>query len=123
MSILQLAADAAPQNSTTGFLTMLIPFALMFVLLYFLIIRPQRKKEQERLQMIQNVKKDDYILTTGGIYGAVVSVKDNEVVIRIDDATGAKVKLAKSAIIGVEKQSSSETDAEDKPQRKPPVVS
>lgn len=103
MSILQLAADTAPQNGTAGFLTMLIPFALMFVLLYFLIIRPQKKKEQERIQMIQNVKKDDYILTTGGIYGAVVSIKDNEVIVRIDDATGTKIKLAKSAIIGVEK--------------------
>ena len=81
-------AQAAPQGGSGAFISMIIPFALMFLLLYVLIIRPQRKKEQERLGMIQNVKKNDYVLTTGGIYGTVIGVKD---------------KLAKSAIIGVEK--------------------
>ncbi|MEW6026134.1 MAG: preprotein translocase subunit YajC [Planctomycetota bacterium] len=86
---------------------MIIPFALMFLLLYVLIIRPQRKKEQERLNMIQNVKKNDYVLTTGGIYGTVLGVKDNEVTLKIDDSNNTRIKLAKSAIIGVEKSVSS----------------
>lgn len=98
----QLAQTPAP-GGTGAFISMIIPFALMFVLLYVLIIRPQRKKEQERLNMIQNVKKNDYILTTGGIYGTVIGVKDNEITLKIDDTNNTKVKLAKSAIIGVEK--------------------
>lgn len=102
MNIFQLA-QAAPQNGTGSIISMIIPFALMFLLLYVLIIRPQRKKEQERLGMIQNVKKNDYVLTTGGIYGTVLAVKDNEVILKIDDSNNTKVKLAKSAIIGVEK--------------------
>lgn len=102
MNVLQLA-QAAPSGGTGAFISMLIPFALMFVLLYVLIIRPQRKKEQERLNMIQNVKKNDYVLTTGGIYGTVIGIKDNEVTLKIDDANNTKIKLAKSAIIGVEK--------------------
>lgn len=105
MNIFQLAQ--AGGNSTSAFISMIIPFALMFLLLYVLIIRPQRKKEQERLNMIQNVKKNDYILTTGGIYGTVLGVKDNEVTLKIDDSNNTKVKLAKSAIIGVEKSAPS----------------
>jgi preprotein translocase subunit YajC len=101
MNILQLADGA--QNTGGAFMSMIIPFALMFVLLYILIIRPQRKKEQQRIQMIQNVNKNDHILTTGGIYGTVLSVKDNEVTLKIDDSNNTKVRLAKSAIIGVEK--------------------
>jgi len=48
-------------------------------------------------------KRTDYVLTTGGIYGTVIGVKDNEVTLKIDDTNNTKVKLAKSAIIGVEK--------------------
>lgn len=106
MNIFQLAQSAQP-GGTGAFVSMLIPFALMFLLLYILIIRPQKKKEQERLNMIQNVKKNDYVLTTGGIYGTVIGVKDNEVVLKIDDANNTKVKLAKSSIVGVEKSAGS----------------
>jgi len=110
MNIIQVhceqLAQAAQQGGTGAFISMIIPFALMFLLLYVLIIRPQRKKEQERLGMIQNVKKNDYVLTTGGIYGIVVGIKDNEITLKIDDTNNTKVKLAKSAIIGVEKSAS-----------------
>jgi preprotein translocase subunit YajC len=105
MNVFQIAL-AAQSGGTGAFISMLIPFALMFLLLYVLIIRPQKKKEQERLSMIQNVKKNDYVLTTGGIYGTVVGVKDNEVTLKIDDIKDIRVKLAKSSIIGVEKSAS-----------------
>ena len=101
MNILQLAQGAP--NQMNSFLSMLLPFALMFVLLYVLILRPQKKKEQQRIEMIQNVKKNDYVLTTGGIYGIVLSVKDNDVTLKIDESNNTKVRLARSAIIGVEK--------------------
>jgi preprotein translocase subunit YajC len=104
MNIVQLAQGAP--NQMNAFLSMLLPFALMFVLLYVLILRPQKKKEQQRIQMIQNVKKNDYVLTTGGIYGTVLSTKDNEVTLKIDDSNNTKVRLARSAIIGVEKSAS-----------------
>ena len=59
------------------------------------------------------VKKNDYVLTTGGIYGTVLSAKDNEVTLKIDDSNNTKVRLARSAIIGVEK-SSGVSDVSDK---------
>jgi preprotein translocase subunit YajC len=106
-------ATGSPAQDTTGaFFSMIIPFALMFLLLYLLIIRPQRKKEQERLKMIQNVKKNDYILTVGGVYGTVIAVKNNEITLRIDDANNTRIRLAKSAVVGVEK--SADLSAEDR---------
>ena len=87
------------------FITMLLPFALMFLLLYLLIMRPQRKKEKERLAMLQNVKKDDHVLTSGGMYGVVQLVKDNDVILKVDETSNIKIRVAKSAIIGIEKSS------------------
>ncbi|MBI4713245.1 MAG: preprotein translocase subunit YajC [Planctomycetes bacterium] len=91
------------QNTTGAFASMLIPFVLMFVLLYVLIIRPQRKKEQERLKMLQNINKNDRVLTSGGIYGIVMNIKDNEVTLKIDETTNTKIRLARSSMIGIEK--------------------
>lgn len=84
-------------------LGMLIPFGLMFVVLYLLIIRPQRQKESERLKMLSNVQKNDNVLTSGGIYGVVMQVKDNEVTIKIDENNNTKIRVAKSAIIGIDR--------------------
>jgi preprotein translocase subunit YajC len=75
----------------------LIPLVLMFVIIYFLIMRPQQKKEKERKQMIQQVQKGDKVLTTGGIYGVVSSIKDEEVVI-LKIADGAKVEFNRNSI-------------------------
>ena len=90
---------AAPQgNPMMQFLPLLI---IMFAIMYFLIIRPQKTKEKKRLQLISNVRKQDRIVTTGGVHGVVTSVKENEVLIRVDDAKDVKLKIDKSAITSV----------------------
>lgn len=90
---------AAPQgNPMMQFLPLLI---IMFAIMYFLIIRPQKTKEKKRLEMISNVRKQDRIVTTGGVHGVVTSVKENEVLIRVDDAKDVKLKIDKSAITSV----------------------
>ncbi len=90
---------AAPQKSPMmSFLPLLI---IMFAVMYFLIIRPQKTKEKKRLEMISNVRKQDRIVTTGGVHGVVTSVKENEVLIRVDDAKDVKLKIDKSAITSV----------------------
>ena len=88
----------------SALLSMLLPFALMFGLLYLLIIRPQKKKEQQRQAMINNAQKNDQVLTSGGIYGVITHIKDNEVTLKIDEDSNVKIKLAKSAIVGVIKK-------------------
>jgi len=90
---------AAPQgNPMMQFLPLLI---IMFAIMYFLIIRPQKQKEKKRLELISNVRKQDKIVTTGGVHGVVASVKENEVIVRVDDAKDVKIKIDKSAITSV----------------------
>ena len=80
------------------FLTLMV---IMLAVMYFLIIRQQKQKEKKRQAMITNVRKQDRIVTAGGVHGVVVSVKENEVIVRIDDAKDVKVKVDKSALTSV----------------------
>jgi len=89
---------AGQGNPMMQFLPLLI---IMFAIMYFLIIRPQKQKEKKRLALISNVRKQDKIVTTGGMHGVVTSVKENEVIVRVDDAKDVKLKIDKSAITSV----------------------
>jgi preprotein translocase subunit YajC len=89
---------AAQGNPMMQFLPLLI---IMFAIMYFLIIRPQKQKEKKRLELISNVRKQDRIVTSGGLHGVVTSVKENEVLIRVDDAKDVKLKIDKGAITSV----------------------
>lgn len=84
-----------------GFMTLIVPFALMFGILYLLIIRPQKKKQKQLQEMITNVRKGDNVVTVGGVHGVVVSVKEKEVIIRVDDSKDVKLKIDKSALTSV----------------------
>ena len=76
-------------NPMMQFLPLMV---IMFAVMYFLIIRPQKQKEKKRQEMISNVRKQDKVVTAGGVHGVVVSVKENEVIVRIDDAKDVKIK-------------------------------
>jgi preprotein translocase subunit YajC len=76
--------------------TTFVTFGLVFVIFYFLIIRPQNKKQKEARQMLSALKKGDRVATIGGIRGIVHSVKDDSVVIKVDDNT--KIEFSKSAV-------------------------
>jgi preprotein translocase subunit YajC len=75
----------------------------VFMIFFFLVIRPQRKAQKEREQMIEGVKKGDEVLTAGGILGTVVGRKGDVVVVKVDDAT--KLRIQKTAITSVLKES------------------
>ena len=93
--------QAAPAGSgaTGSMLSTLIPFALVFVIFYFLIIRPQNKKQKEAKAMIEAVKKGDKVVTIGGVHALVDKVKETTVVLKVDDNT--KMEFSKSAIATV----------------------
>ena len=82
-------------------MTLIVPFALMFAILYLLIIRPQKRKQKALQEMITNVRKSDNVVTMGGVHGVVVSVKEKEVIIRVDDSKDVKLKIDKSALTSV----------------------
>ncbi len=84
-----------------NFMTLIVPFALMFAILYLLIIRPQRRKQKHLQEMITNVRKHDNVVTVGGVHGVVVSVKEKEIIVRVDDTKDVKLKIDKSAVTSV----------------------
>jgi preprotein translocase subunit YajC len=83
-------------------------FAIMLVILYLLMIRPQQTKAKEHAQLLKALKPGDKILTTGGILGVVINVKEKSVSIRSADA---KLEIAKSAVSEVTERSSSSTES------------
>jgi len=71
---------------------------LMFVIMYFLLFRGPRKKQQQHKQMVQTLRKNDKVRTIGGIIGTVVDIKGDEVTLKVDESTNTKIKIASSAI-------------------------
>jgi len=79
-----------------------MPLILMFVIFYFLLIRPQQKKQKAHQKMISELKKNDDIITSGGIHGTIVNVKDATYTVRVDD--NVKIEVSKSAVTGVKRK-------------------
>jgi len=74
----------------------LLPLVFVFVIFYFLLIKPQKAKEKELQQMLSALAKNDEVVTTGGIHGTVISVKDKTVMLRIDE--NVKIEVEKNCI-------------------------
>lgn len=70
-----------------GGLWSLLPFVLMFAIFYFLLIRPQQKKQKTRNMMLANLKKGDKVVTIGGMHGKIVELTDDTAVLLVNDAT------------------------------------
>ena len=90
------ASAAAP-----GPLTMLLPFAVMFVIFYVLVFRPQSKTRKEVEAMLKNLKKYDDVVTTGGMFGTVVNVKPDTITLRVDE--NVRIEVERSAITRIVK--------------------
>ena len=88
-------AQDAPSTSVSGLLSML-PIVIIFLVFYFLLIRPQQKRGKEHKEMLSKVEKGDNIVSTGGLYGRVTSVGEDTVMVEI--AENVRVKIAKDAI-------------------------
>ena len=92
--------QAAPASPTMkdGLLQM-VPFLLIFVVFYFVLLAPMRKQQKKTKEMLAQLKKGDRVMTSCGIYGTVAQVEDQVVWVKIADTV--KVKMAKSAVTGV----------------------
>ena len=95
--IVPVAQAAAPAGGATGGLGgMMIPMLLIFGIFYFMLIRPQQRKEKERKQMISELKSGTRVMFSGGILGTIANVKESTFVIKIAD--GVKVEVARGAV-------------------------
>jgi len=77
----------------------LLPLAMIFVVFYFMLIRPQRMRDKEHQKMLSALAKNDEVVTSGGIHGTVVNVKETSVVLRIDE--NVKMEVEKNCISAV----------------------
>jgi preprotein translocase subunit YajC len=85
-----------PQQSAASPLIQLFPLVLIFVIFYFLLIRPQKQKEKEHQKMLAGINKNDEVVTLGGIHGTIVSVKEKTLTLRIDE--NVKMEIEKSSV-------------------------
>jgi preprotein translocase subunit YajC len=79
-----------------GLMGMLLPFILVFVIFYLLIIMPQRKKQKKHMEMVENLKPGDRIITSAGIFGTVMGVEKDRIDLKI--ASNVKIEITKSAV-------------------------
>ncbi len=89
-------AEAAPAAGDPSGFASLVPLILIFVIFYFLLLRPQIKRAKEHKQMVGSLTKGDEVVTSGGLLGRIVKVDDNFVSLEVAD--GVRVKVQKSAV-------------------------
>ncbi|WP_319757530.1 preprotein translocase subunit YajC [uncultured Sphaerochaeta sp.] len=99
-----ISAMAAPETagaagSTGSMMTTFVTFGLIIVIFYFLIIRPQKKRDKETKEMLSSIKKGDKVVSIGGIHGTVVAVKETTVVVKVDDNT--RMEFSRNAISSI----------------------
>ena len=100
------AAEVAAEEMSTGamiiyYAVQFLPMILIFVIFYFMLIRPQRKKDKEAKQMLDNLKVGDRICTIGGIYGTIVRIKDQVLTIVVGEQK-TQMMIARWAVRNVE---------------------
>jgi preprotein translocase subunit YajC len=89
--------DPGPRPSGTPWMQFL-PLILIFVVMYVLLLRGPRKQQQQHKQMVQSLKKNDKVRTIGGIYGTIMDVKGDEVILKVDESTNTRIRVSTSAI-------------------------
>lgn len=89
-------AGGGAAGGATSIAPTLVTFGLVFAIFYFLIIRPQNKKQKQTQEMLKSLKKGDRVVSIGGIRGTIFSIKDDTVVLKVDDNT--KIQFSRSAM-------------------------
>lgn len=92
-------AQAAPGAGGPGPIVTILPFILIFVIMYFMVIRPQQKKAREHQNLLSKLKRNDEVMTSGGIYGKVVDLK--ETIVTLEVAPNVKIRVHRPQIAAV----------------------
>lgn len=96
LSSIAYAQEGAGAPAGPSTIVSFLPLIIIFVIFYFLLIRPQQKKAKEQKEMVANLKKGDRIITSGGIHGTITNVSDDTVNVEI--ANQVRVKVARSHV-------------------------
>jgi preprotein translocase subunit YajC len=87
-------------GGSDNMLVSLLPFILIFVIMYFLILRPQQKRQKQHQEMVKNVRRGDTVITSGGLVGKVVKVVDDDQ-IEVEISDGVRVRQVRSMVADV----------------------
>ena len=101
MLITPAYAQAAGGAGGAGAVVQFLPLILIFLIMYFLMIRPQQKKMKDHKAMVEALRRGDQVVTQGGIIGEVTRVKDGESEIEVEIADGVKVRIVRSTVTQV----------------------
>jgi preprotein translocase subunit YajC len=96
------AGGAAQAGGPLVMIFQFLPLILVFVIFYFLVLRPQAKRQKDLQKMIGALKRGDRVVTAGGVYGEVADVKEATVMLRISE--NVKVEFTKQSVVGVQPQ-------------------
>jgi preprotein translocase subunit YajC len=99
--LLAQAQPAAPAPSPGGGFGFFVPFIFIFIIMYFLLFRPQKKRQQEQQRLIAALKTGDKVVTNSGIHGLIANVKETTLILKVAD--NVKIEFEKSAIANVVK--------------------
>jgi preprotein translocase subunit YajC len=97
--LLPMTSIALLQGSQAQWIS-LLPMVAIFAIFYFLLVAPMRKRQKSLQQLVENLKKGDRVVTSGGLYGEIAAVDASTVILKVAD--NVKLKVAKSAIAGLE---------------------
>jgi preprotein translocase subunit YajC len=93
-----IPADTGGEEGSSSILPMIIFLVLIFGLFYFVMVRPQRKRQKEHQTMVQELQKGDRVITAGGIYGTIDSLNEESIVLKVE--SGATIRVARGSVIG-----------------------
>ncbi len=96
--VLAFGGEPSPGGEPGNPLFQFIPFILMFVVIYLLILRPQHKKQRQQQAMIDALKKGDKIVTSGGIHGTIVGVKEKEGILVLQVAKDVRIEVSRGSV-------------------------
>jgi preprotein translocase subunit YajC len=97
------AQPATPASGPAGGIGFFVPFVFLFIIMYFVLFRPQKKRQQEQQRLVSSLKTGDRVVTNAGIHGLVANVKETTVMLKVAD--NVKIEMEKSAITNVLKES------------------
>lgn len=104
-SVILLGGCASEEggDSTLSTIYMIVFLVLIFGVFYFLIIRPQRKRQQDQQKLLEDLKPGDRVITIGGIYGRIESLREDSVILKVE--SGATIRVARNGIAGKQAES------------------
>ena len=97
------AQPAAPAQPAGGGIGFFVPFIFIFIIMYFVLFRPQKKRQQEQQRLISALKTGDKVVTNSGIHGLIANVKETTVILKVAD--NVKIEVEKSAVTNILKES------------------